>query len=119
MPHLGPRPPRIDSQSRIAPPGSASATVTRKKRKPAAKAASASTPTLPRKLTKNASRTAKPFSVNGHEQDEEEQRPHHVVDARAEVDPDCAARAQIARIRTAWIAVVKTKTLSSSRACPR
>ena len=58
-------PPRTDSQSRIAPPGTASATVTRKKRKPPANAWSASTPTLPRKLTKNASRTAKPFSVNG------------------------------------------------------
>ena len=40
-------------------------TVTTKKRKPAAKARSASTPTLPRKLTKNDSRTASPFTVNG------------------------------------------------------
>ena len=58
-------PARSPSQSRISPPGSAITTVTRKKRKPAAKAWSASTPTLPRKLTKNASRTAKPLSVNG------------------------------------------------------
>jgi hypothetical protein len=39
--------------------------VTRKKRNPEANAWSAGTPTLPRKLTKNASRTAMPLSVNG------------------------------------------------------
>ena len=53
------------SQSRIPAPGRASAVVTRKKRKPAANAWSAGTPTLPRKLTKNASRTAIPFNVKG------------------------------------------------------
>ena len=49
----------------ITAPGNASTSVTRKNRNPAANAASAPTPTLPRKLTKNASRTAIPFSVNG------------------------------------------------------
>src|SRR4029453_16184399 len=53
------------SHARITRPGSDSRTVTRKKRNPAANAWSPGTPSLPRKLTKNASRTAKPFSVNG------------------------------------------------------
>ena len=72
----------------ITPPGSASATVTRKKRNPAANAGSASTPTLPRKLTKNASRTANPLSVNGTSRTRKKQRAHHVVDPRRELDPD-------------------------------
>ena len=59
------RGPRTPSQSRITAPGSDRAIVTRKKRKPAAKASSAPTPTLPRKLTKKASRTASPLIVNG------------------------------------------------------
>src|SRR5262245_34122813 len=56
---------RTPSQRRIASPGIASISVITKKRKPVAKAASASPPSLPRKLTKNASRTARPFTVNG------------------------------------------------------
>jgi hypothetical protein len=44
----------MPSQARITAPGAAISTVTTKKRKPAAKALSPSTPTFPRKLTKNA-----------------------------------------------------------------
>ena len=39
--------------------------MTAKKRKPVANALSASTPSPPRKLTKNDSRTAIPLTVNG------------------------------------------------------
>jgi hypothetical protein len=46
-------------------PGTASSTVMMKNRNPQANAESALTPSLPRKLTKNASRTPGPFTVNG------------------------------------------------------
>jgi hypothetical protein len=39
--------------------------VTTKKRKPVANAGSAATPSAPRNETKNDSRTASPFTVNG------------------------------------------------------
>ncbi len=39
--------------------------VIRKNRKPQANASSAGTPSFPRKLTKNASRTPMPLTVNG------------------------------------------------------
>src|SRR5262249_22984894 len=56
---------RGPSTARMIAPGSASATVTTKKRKPVATACSFGTPSWPRKLTKNASRTAMPLIVNG------------------------------------------------------
>src|SRR5581483_250962 len=46
-------------------PGTAVTSDSRKKRKPVAKAASAPTWSLPRKLTKNASRSAMPLIVKG------------------------------------------------------
>src|ERR1051325_10293997 len=49
----------------MAAPGRASAVESKKKRKPVANAASGSTPSLPRKLTKNVSRRANPLMVNG------------------------------------------------------
>ena len=109
------RPPR----RMMAPPGSASTTVTRKKRNPAANAWSAPTPRLPRKLTKNASRTASPFKRERDEHDEEEQRPHHVVDAHVEVDPDgLRATAQIERMRTACTASVTARTATEEARRP-
>src|SRR3954454_6216144 len=56
---------RSPSRSTITRPGKARAIVTRKKRKPVAKARSAGTPRLPRNETKNDSRTARPFTVEG------------------------------------------------------
>ena len=49
----------------MSAPGIESVIVTTKKRKPVANARSGSTPRLPRKLTKNDSRTAMPLIVNG------------------------------------------------------
>src|SRR6266516_1520036 len=56
---------RMPSRATIAAPGRATATVTTKNRNPAEKARSAETPSAPRKLTKNDSRTARPLIVNG------------------------------------------------------
>src|SRR2546427_955704 len=56
---------RSPSRMRIATPGSASAIVTMKKRKPVANAWFALTPRAPRNDTKNVSRTASPLTVNG------------------------------------------------------
>jgi hypothetical protein len=56
---------RSPSRSRIATPGSASAIVTTKKRKPVAYARSEPMPSEPRNETKNDSRTASPFTVTG------------------------------------------------------
>ena len=66
--HLGTAlraPPLSASHAMIAAPGSAKATVTTKNRKPVANARSADTPSAPRNETKNDSRTASPFTVNG------------------------------------------------------
>src|SRR3954452_1039563 len=56
---------RSPSSATIPAPGSASAIVTTKNRKPVANAGSAATPRAPRKETKNVSRTARPLIVNG------------------------------------------------------
>src|ERR1051325_2531511 len=56
---------RSASTATIAAPGSASAIVTTKKRKPVANAGSAATPSSPRNDTKNDSRTASPLTVKG------------------------------------------------------
>src|SRR5262249_2809626 len=56
---------RTPSTARMIAPGSARATVTTKNRNPVATADSFGTPSCPRKLTKNASRTAMPLIVNG------------------------------------------------------
>src|SRR3954453_15773405 len=57
--------PRRFSTARITAPGRASALATTKNRKPQAGADSLSTPSCVRKLTKNASLTARPLIVNG------------------------------------------------------
>src|SRR5262249_49341365 len=56
---------RSVSTARIAAPGRPVTTDSRKNRKPVANAVSGSTCSLPRKLTKNASRSAMPLIVNG------------------------------------------------------
>src|SRR3954453_5934458 len=57
--------PRRFSTARMTAPGSASAIVTTKNRNPQARADSLSTPSCVRKLTKKASRTARPLIVKG------------------------------------------------------
>ena len=74
------------SHARISAPGIAIATVTRKKRNPAAKAASADTPSCPRKLDEERLAHGKPVDRERDEHDEEEQRAHHVVHAGRQVD---------------------------------
>src|SRR5436190_24220561 len=57
--------PRRFSTARITAPGNARAIVTTKNRKPHVNADSLLTPSWVRKLTKNASRTARPLIVKG------------------------------------------------------
>ena len=84
----GGEPPRNPSQSRIAAPGSASAVVTRKKRKPAANAWSGRDADAAEEADEERLAHREPVERERDEQDEEEERPHHVVDPRAELDPD-------------------------------
>ena len=73
------RVPRKPSQPRITAPGSASAIVTTKNRKPVANAASALDAELAEEADEERLAHGEPVDRERDEHDEEEQRPHHVV----------------------------------------
>ena len=76
----------------IARPGAREQDVITKKRNPHAKAASGETPRLPKKLTKKASRTPRPLTVNGTSMTRKSSGPEHDVREHGQVDPDGAPR---------------------------
>ena len=114
-----PRPAANPSQARITPPGTERASVTRKKRKPVAKAASWSTPSWPRNETKNDSRTASPLIVNGTRMTRNSSGPHHVVRARREVDADRLPGQPDRQDADACTTTVNARTPTSSPTCAR
>ncbi len=87
----------MPSQSRITPPGTASAVVTRKKRKPARERRVGIDADGAEEADEEGLAHGEPVERERHEQDEEEERAHHVVDARREVDARRPARSPRSR----------------------
>ena len=112
----GRAPPRNPSQSRIAAPGSASATVTRKKRKPGRERLVGGDADAAEEADEERLAHGEAVERERDQQDEEEERAHHVVDARPELDPDRLPRRPDRRApERPGSRVVKTNTPISRR----
>ena len=108
------------------PPAARAAIVTRKKRKPVANAASALDAELRQEADEERLAHGEAVDRERDEHDEEEQRPHHVVRPRREVDADRLARRARSRARAppGRRASARTRRRAArrgrgSRGCPR
>src|SRR5258708_5348999 len=107
--------PRNASHPTIAAPGSESATVTTKNRKPVANARSAETPSAPRNETKKDSRTASPLTVNGTSMTRKSNGPITEYGRGESSTPTALPAHQIASTRTACTMSVSANIEPSSR----